>query len=59
MGSRLEPVPVFDPATGETHFLTELPALLLEAIGPSPATALELVERLAGPVDLDDGIPTV
>lgn len=44
----------FDPATGETHFLTELPTLLLEAVSASPATAEDLVAQLAGPVELDD-----
>lgn len=43
---------VFDPASGETHFLSELPALILSTIDDSPATYAELVERFAGPVDL-------
>jgi PqqD family protein of HPr-rel-A system len=45
---------VFDPDTGETHFLTELPALVLQAISPVPASAAELVQRLAGNVQLDE-----
>lgn len=52
-GDDSEPRAVFDPATGETHFLTQLPALLLEEIGQTPTPAAELIERLAGPVDLD------
>lgn len=39
---------VFDPATGETHFLTELPALLLTAIDRQPASHRDIVTRLAG-----------
>ena len=50
----LDPAPVFDPATGETHFLNELPLLLLEAMVDSPSTAEVLVDALAGPVELDD-----
>lgn len=39
---------VFDPATGETHFLTELPALLLDAVNDEGSHARELVERCVG-----------
>lgn len=46
--------PVFDPATGETHFLNELPALILQSIDADPVSFPTLVERLAGPVDLDE-----
>jgi len=44
---------VFDPSTGETHFLTELPALLLSVVDREPASQDTLVDRLAGPLDLD------
>jgi PqqD family protein of HPr-rel-A system len=44
---------VFDPDSGETHFLAQLPALLLPLVSDRPATAAELVSRLAGPVELD------
>lgn len=44
---------VFDPVSGETHFLSDLPSLLLSAIDEQPSTLAELVERFAGPVDLD------
>lgn len=46
-------VAVFDSSTGETHFLNELPALLLPAINDEPASQAALVNRLAGPLDLD------
>jgi PqqD family protein of HPr-rel-A system len=45
---------VFDPATGETHFLNALPLLLLEAMAESPSTAENLIDALAGPVELND-----
>lgn len=51
----LDPVPVFDPATGETHFLTQLPLLLLEAMGESGREVERLIADLAGPVELNDG----
>lgn len=42
---------IFDPETGETHFLSDLPALLLEHIDQSPQT----LKQLAGSIDaLDD-----
>lgn len=44
---------VFDPASGETHFLTELPSLLLSVIDDRAATLDTLVERLAGATALD------
>jgi len=44
---------VFDPATGETHFLNELPALLLSSIDGTPRPIAALVERIAGPTELD------
>lgn len=46
---------VFDPVSGETHFLSDLPALILSVIDEMPASYTELVERFAGPVDLDGG----
>jgi PqqD family protein of HPr-rel-A system len=49
-----DPAPVFDPATGETHFLTDLPLLLLETVVESPGTTEDLITALAGPVELDD-----
>lgn len=45
---------VFDPDTGETHFLTELPALMLMAVGPNPAHAAELLQKITGPIELDE-----
>ena len=44
---------VFDPATGETHFLADLPALVLAELDDEPRSVRELIERLAGPVELD------
>lgn len=44
---------VYDPSSGETHFLAELPALLLPLISDDPMTASALVDRLAGPGGLD------
>jgi hypothetical protein len=45
---------VFDPASGETHFLSELPALLLSSIGQEWHNLASLVVQIAGTVDLDD-----
>jgi hypothetical protein len=45
---------VFDPATGETSFPSELPALLLQSIGQTPASYSMLLEGIAGPIDLDE-----
>ena len=45
--------PVFDPATAETHFLNDLPLLLLSAIGSEPRGFDALVADLAGD-DIDD-----
>lgn len=45
---------VFDPETGETHFVSELPTLVLQAVGPDPATAAKLIQKIAGPVELDE-----
>ena len=44
---------VFDPASGETHFLSELPALLLGFIGREWSDLPGLIGYIAGPVDLD------
>ena len=44
---------MFDPATGETHFLSDLPALLLAAVDGQPPDVAPLIERVAGPVSLD------
>lgn len=46
--------PVFDPLSGETHFLSQLPALILTVIDARWCSAAQLLERLAGPVALDD-----
>ncbi len=43
---------VFDPDTGETHFLSDLPALALREIDDTPVTLSRLIERLDGPEDL-------
>jgi hypothetical protein len=45
--------PVFDPATGETHFLSELPALIATIVDGTWASPVELITRYAGPVQLD------
>jgi hypothetical protein len=39
--------------TGETHFLGELPALLVSVVGETPVPLEDLVERLAGSIALD------
>jgi PqqD family protein of HPr-rel-A system len=44
---------VFDPATGETHFLSELPALIATTLDDTWASHIELVSRYAGTVELD------
>lgn len=44
---------VFDPRCGETHFLSDLPALILSVIDSTPASAEQLIDRFAGPVALD------
>ena len=45
---------VFDPSSGETHFLTELPALVLRAISAAAGSEAELIRRMAGPVELGE-----
>lgn len=47
-------VPVFDPVTGETHFLNDLPLMLLSEIGPQPRAFDPLLEGLGEDGDLDD-----
>ncbi|MCB1725070.1 MAG: hypothetical protein H6959_05730 [Chromatiaceae bacterium] len=44
---------VFDPASGQTHFLNELPAMLLAEIQADWRDGASLVEAAAGPVDLN------
>lgn len=39
---------LFDPRSGETHFLAPLPALLLTCTDDTWVTAQQLVERFAG-----------
>ena len=39
---------VFDPATGETHFLNPLPALLLQYLDQQPRNILQLLETASG-----------
>lgn len=39
---------VLDPYTGETHFLNDLPALLVSSIGSDPLDVSKLTERLIG-----------
>jgi len=39
---------VFDPISGETHILSELPALVLRHIGTEPATAQQVFEEMSG-----------
>jgi PqqD family protein of HPr-rel-A system len=43
---------VFDPSTGETHFVNTLPALLLSAVEPKPLSLDALLRRLAGDVEM-------
>ena len=38
---------VFDVASGETHLLNSLPALLLQHIGQEPRNALQLLEEIS------------
>ena len=45
---------LFDPETGETHFLNELPALLLAHLDVSPRTFEQIVEAIDAPADLSD-----
>lgn len=45
---------VFDRATGDTHFLSELPVLVLQQIDEKPVTMAQLLVRLDCPEDLDD-----
>ena len=45
---------VFDPDTGETHFLSELPSILLAQVDDRPVTLYQLIQRLDGPNDLAD-----
>jgi PqqD family protein of HPr-rel-A system len=42
---------VYDATSGETHFLSELPALLLQAIDRTPRSAIELLTAVAGEAD--------
>jgi len=46
---------VFDSATGETHLLTELPALVLSVMDKQAVSVADLIERIAGPVQLATG----
>ena len=46
-------VVVFDPSTGETHFVTQLPALILAELDTTPRSVETLIERLAGPTGLE------
>jgi PqqD family protein of HPr-rel-A system len=39
-------IPVYDPASGETHFLNELPSLLLDVIDAQPRTVEQLIALL-------------
>ena len=49
---------VFDPATGETFFLNELPALILSAVDSVPASFSQLVDRLGGQDGIDEAVQT-
>ena len=50
--SQVDGAVVFDPDTGETHFLSDLPAMALAEIDDTPVTLSGLIERLDGPEDL-------
>jgi PqqD family protein of HPr-rel-A system len=41
----------YDPATGETHFLSDLPAMVLEIVSTSPSTEHEILRALSAPLD--------
>ena len=49
---RFEYAVVFDPQTGETHFLSELPMMLLAVVCPQPQDIRKLSESLDSGVDL-------
>ena len=44
---------IFDPDTGETHFLSDLPSIVLHKIDDFPATLSVLIGRLDGPENLE------
>lgn len=46
---------VFDPDSGETHFLDDLTDLLLSEIDTQPVAIDDLVRRVAGAVELELG----
>jgi PqqD family protein of HPr-rel-A system len=46
--------PVYDPVSGETHFLNELPGLLLDVIDGQPRRVEELIALLNDGEPLDD-----
>ncbi|MCB1801120.1 MAG: hypothetical protein KDI82_05480 [Gammaproteobacteria bacterium] len=46
---------VFDPVTGETHFLSDLPAMLVTEIDETWCDTRTLIERIAGSIQLDAG----
>ena len=43
---------VFDPETGATHFLSDLPTILLKQVGDDPADLAGLIDRIDGPSEL-------
>ena len=45
---------VFDPASGQTHFLSELPAVIVSAVDQTPTSFSSLLERLGGPDGIDE-----
>lgn len=49
---------VFDPQSGETHFLGDLPALVAATVDAEWASAQDLLVRYAGSVVLDDAAKT-
>lgn len=46
---------VFDPQTGDTHFLSDLPLMLLSAVYSTPQDIKELTAHLDSDLDLDNG----
>jgi PqqD family protein of HPr-rel-A system len=46
--------PVFDPLSGETHFLSDLPDLVLDVIDTHPRPLDEIITRLTDGEPLDD-----
>jgi len=55
LAEQFEQAIIFDPQTGETHFLSELPLMLLSAVNSKPQDIRELTAHLDPELDLNDG----